>query len=102
MSEEIREDARFVGWASLWTCLVVGAFLLASCTVSPTSTERVGNGKLEIQVLGTDKEGYTVKRFSDNGYNHYYVTGPTDTMTHTGLAAGKSTRYETTPTRRRE
>jgi hypothetical protein len=59
--------------------------MLAGCAVIKPESENVttSNQSARITVLFTDADGYTVKKFTDNYRDHYYVTpGPARVITH--------------------
>ena len=49
---------------------------MTGCSVSieETSRKKTSNNQVQVEVLFTDDEGYTVKRFNDKGHWRYYVT----------------------------
>jgi hypothetical protein len=59
--------------------LMLAALVLCGCNKAITKKQvgRTDNAEADVEVLFTDADGYTVKRFMDNGYPRYYVTpGP--------------------------
>lgn len=56
--------------------LVVIPFLLVLVGCAQTAERTVGNSNsaFNVEKCFTDDDGYTVKRFYDNGRFHYYVT----------------------------
>lgn len=66
--------------------LFVAILALAGCAVDPVSTDSTSANGLQVVVIGKDSDGCTIKRFSDGGYYHYYVTGcgPSVTTTQQG------------------
>lgn len=55
--------------------LIVGAMICAAlvgCTKDPESVSNKGQG-FKIEVLFTDDDNCTMKRFSDGSQNHYYA-----------------------------
>jgi hypothetical protein len=62
-----------------WPFLVV--MLAASgCMADAEKNEKVSNKSVKVEVLFTDDEGFTVKRFYD-GHYRYYVTPAGRTLT---------------------
>jgi hypothetical protein len=51
--------------------------LCCGCSEISGRPAKTDNPSASVQVLFTDSDGYTVKRFEDKGRFHYYVTpGP--------------------------
>lgn len=63
--------------------LFLAILFLAGCAVDPVSTDSTQSNGLRVVVIGKDAEGCTIKRFSDGGYYHYYVTGCGPSLTST-------------------
>lgn len=53
---------------------VVGLVLAVGCDIQPARIERTSNPRVTVEVLFTDPEGCTVKRFRDGDHYHYYAT----------------------------
>ena len=55
---------------------VMLALVSIGCDKPAQSTYTPSNSNFQVEVLFTDNEGFTVKRFADGSRNYYYVTGP--------------------------
>ena len=67
--------------------------------------EKTNNNEIKVEVLFTDEDGFTVKRFFDEGHYRYYVTpGPADAGGGVTIQQGKAriTKTENVPTARSE
>ena len=56
------------------TLVIVVLLLLGGCEEPAASYKPVNNSTYSVNVLFTDDDGFTVKRFRDHGEYHYYVT----------------------------
>jgi hypothetical protein len=74
------------------------ALLLCGCGHKVTGTKTVtSNPTAEVEILFVDSDGYTVKRFFDQGRYHYYVTpGPAKTVNL--VPSGKTSDSQTVQT----
>ena len=70
----------------LFACLAT-----VGCASKVEPKEKYKAGEAEVEVLFTDKNGYTVHRFKDEGRSVYYVTGPGPAKTKFDHAEGKTT-----------
>jgi hypothetical protein len=64
------------------------------------TVEQTNNPDVKSEVLFTDAEGYTVKRFYDNGRYHYYVLPAGEVHEAQVEQSGKTqtTKYHSVPT----
>lgn len=79
---------------------VVACLLIVGCSGSAEAVKRSTNSEYNVEVLFTDHDGFTVKRFVDGGRAHHYVT-PSGAVVNTHLESqGKTTttRSEIVPT----
>jgi len=59
---------------------LLGVMLAIGCAGKAEKSVQV-NSEFAVDTLFTDSDGYTIKRFHDNGRFHYYVTpGPAKTI----------------------
>lgn len=56
---------------------------------TPVSSGKTTNKDVQVETLFTDEEGYTVKRFTDNYRDHYYVVPTGDVVTSWTEARGR-------------
>lgn len=59
---------------TLALCLCLA--LVCGCGVSPVKVDSTDNRQTTVDVLFTDQDGYTVKRFYDGSYRYYVTPGP--------------------------
>lgn len=87
------------------TLIILALLVLSGCNNSAEKTENVSNKSFDVEVLFTDSDGFTVKRFQDGGYYRYYVTGPTDaaSVSEHSTSNGKQTSFylDDIPSKRR-
>jgi hypothetical protein len=53
---------------------ILSLALLCGCTVDGERKLTTSNKEIKAQVVFTDEDGYTVKRFNDGNNYRYYVT----------------------------
>jgi hypothetical protein len=84
--------------------LLVGAVVLVLCFYDSgnkaVGVENTNNPNVKSESLFTDAEGYTVKRFYDNGRYHYYVVPAGEVREAQEEQSGKTrtTKYFSVPT----
>lgn len=85
----MRRIALMFAVAALVAVAVVGCNEWAK----PAKVDRPNMSNVEVEVLFTDADGYTVKRFTDGGIARYYVTPGPSRVVHQ-VPQGKSSRPE--------
>lgn len=78
--------------------LFLSMVLLTACTKTPVSTSHSDNPEVPVSVLFS-KDGCTVYRFEDSGYNHYFARCPFNATVDERHSCGKNcVRQEEIPT----